>query len=147
LAGAIKEDSFGGEMTPVDDILKQRKEKPEVRVENFDNGQIYLWTPEKFRERLMMMRDMVAQYGEHGVENPFSDEPEPLLIGEGYYSLEALANLIDNPANVNLISSTFEVHGKLDINIIPVNPDGSEDLDFIPNEPSDLIGQRIDFIV
>lgn len=38
LAGAIKEEPFGGEMTPVDEILKQRKEKPEVRVENFDNG-------------------------------------------------------------------------------------------------------------
>jgi phage gp46-like protein len=62
-----------------------------------------------------------------------------MLIGEGHYALEALANLIDNPATVNLISSTFEVHGKLDLNIIPVNPDGSEDLDFIPNEPSELI--------
>lgn len=70
------------------------------------------------------------------------------MIGEGYYSLEALANLIDNPATVNLIGSTFEVHGKLDLNITPCNPDGSfEELDFIPDEPSDLIDQRIDFIV
>jgi len=67
------------------------------------------------------------------------DEPEPLLIGEGYYSLEGLANLIDNPATVNLIGSTFEVHGKLELNIIPVNPDGSEELDIIPDEPNDLI--------
>jgi hypothetical protein len=71
-----------------------------------------------------------------------------LLIGEGYYSLEALANLIDNPATVNLIGSTFEVHGKLELNITPVNPDGtSEELDFIPDEPTDLIDQRIDFVV
>jgi len=56
--------------------------------------------------------------------------------------------LIDNPATVNLIGSTFEVHGKLELNITPVNPDGtSEDLDFIPDEPSDLIDQRIDFVV
>jgi len=40
------------------------------------------------------------------------------------------------------------VHGKLELNITPVNPDGtSEDLDFIPDEPSDLIDQRIDFVV
>lgn len=94
-----------------------------------------------------MMRDLIQGYGEMANENPFVDEPEPLLIGEGYYSLEALANLIDNPATVNLIGSTFEVHGKLEVNITPVNPDGSEDLDFIPDEPTDLIDQRIDFIV
>ncbi len=69
------------------------------------------------------------------------------MIGEGYYSLEPLANLIDNPATVNLIGSTFEVHGKLQLNIIPVNPDGTEDLEFIPDEPNDLIDQRIDFVV
>lgn len=86
------------------------------------------------------MRDLIAQYGEHGVENPFSDEPEPLLIGEGYYSLEALSYLIDNPTSVNIISTTYEVYGKLEVNIIPVNPDGSEDLEVIPDEPSDLLG-------
>ena len=79
------------------------------------------------------MRDMIAQYGEHGVENPFIDEPKPLLIGEGFYSLEALSNLIDNPATVNLIGSTYDIHGRLELNIIPVNPDGTEDLDFIPD--------------
>ena len=108
-----------------------------------------MWTPEKFRERLIMMRDMIAYYGDTPGENPFVDNPEPLLIGEGYYSLEALANLIDNPATINLIGTTFEVHGKLNLNIVPVNPDGNEDdeLEFIPDEPSDLIDQRIDFIV
>lgn len=55
--------------------------------------------------------------------------------------------MIDNPATVNLIGSTYEVHGKLDVNIIPVNPDGSEDLDYIPEDPSELFDQRIDFIV
>lgn len=138
-AGSIKDESVVGERTAVDELLKQRKEKAEVKVENHDNNQIYLWSPEKFKERLIMMKDMVAQYGESNLENPFTDEPEPLLIGEGYYSLESLAFFIDNPAVVNLIGSTFEVHGKLDLNIIPLNPDGSEELEVIPDEPSDLI--------
>lgn len=86
------------------------------------------------------MRDMISFYGDSPQDNPFVDEPEPLLIGEGYYSLEALANFIDNPATINLIGPTFEVHGKLEVNIIPVNPDGTdEDLEVIPDEPSDLI--------
>lgn len=94
------------------------------------------------------MRDMMHQLGEHGLENPFADEAEPLLIGEVFYKLEALANLIDNPVNQHIIGTTYGVHGRLDLNIIPCNPDGTfEDLDFIPDEPADLIDQRIDFIV
>jgi hypothetical protein len=42
---------------------------------------------------------------------------------------------------------TFKIHGKLEVNIIPVNFDGSEDLEFIPDEPNDLVDQRIDFVV
>lgn len=131
-----------------------RKEKIEVKVEDFDNQKIYLWTPEKFRDRYQTMKDMIAQYAEQGTmpdisdsENPFYDEHEPMIIGEGYYSLEGLANLMDNPATVNIIGSTYEVHGKLEINIIPVNSEGGEDLEFIPDDPTDLIDQRIDFVV
>lgn len=90
-------------------------------MENFETNQIYLWTPEKFRERLVQMRDMIAQYGDSGQQNPFVDEPEPMLVGEGYYSLEGLANLMDNPATINLIGSTYEVHGRLEVNIEPVD--------------------------
>lgn len=148
-----KEQSLFGESSP-DTMVKNRKEKIEVRVEDFDNQRIYLWTPAKFRDRFQVMKDMIALYTEQGtlpdmseLENPFYDEPEPMLIGEGFYSLQGLANLMDNPSKINLIGSTFEVHGKLDINIVPVNSEGSEELDFIPDEPSDLIDQRIDFIV
>lgn len=59
-SGTIKDEGYNmGDKYPVDELLKQRKEKPEVKVENFDNNQIYLWTPDKFRDRLIMMRDML----------------------------------------------------------------------------------------
>lgn len=35
-AGTIKDEGFGGERTAVDELLKQRKEKPEVKVENYE---------------------------------------------------------------------------------------------------------------
>lgn len=41
----------------------------------------------------------------------------------------------------------MQVYGKLEVNIVPVNEDGTEELDFIPDKPSDLIDQRIDFVV
>jgi hypothetical protein len=39
--------------------------------------------------------------------------------------------------------------GKLEVNIIPVDQDGESELpeDMIPEEPEDLEGQRIDFII
>ena len=53
-----------------------------------------MWTPEKFIERLIIMKDLFARYGEQGIipnvneiENPFNDAPEPMLIGEAFYSL------------------------------------------------------------
>lgn len=39
------------------------------------------------------------------------------------------------------------MHGKLEVNIMPVNSEGGTELDFIPDEPADLIDQRIDFVV
>ena len=63
------------------------------------------------------------------------DAPDPLLIGEEYYSLEAVSNLIDNLTTCNLIGSTFEIHGKLKLNIIPLNPDGIKDLALFQMSP------------
>lgn len=59
-AGSIQDEGFGGQdRTAAGELLKQRKEKPEIKVENYDTCEIYLWTPEKFRERLVMMRDLI----------------------------------------------------------------------------------------
>ena len=145
-AGNIKDNQFYGEKIDISEIIQSKKGKIEIKVEDFDHSQVYLWTPEKFRERLIIMKDLFARYGELGIipnideiQNPFNDTPEPMFIGEAYYSLRGLSNLIDNPATVNLIGSTFEAEGNLELNIVPVNHDGSEDLDFYPEEPSDLI--------
>jgi len=77
----------------------------------------------------MMMRDVVNTYTETGEieqleEDPFSDQIEPLLIGQGYYKLEGLAYLIDNPATISIIGTTSQVMGRLEVNIIPVDEDG-----------------------
>lgn len=103
-----------------------------------------------------MMRDLLSTYEAEGDlpeldsnDNPFLDEPEPILIGEGYYRLEGLGYLIDNPAVVNLIGNTFEVFGKLEVNIIPCDASGTLEPpdEILPDEPKDLINNRIDFIV
>ena len=103
------------------------------------------------------MRDFVQTFHESGgqmidvnpEDDPFIDDPEPILLGQGYYKLEPLAYIIDNPATVSIIGTTSEVQGKLEINIIPVDTDGIGEYpeELISDEPMDLIGNRLDFIV
>ena len=154
LISAGTNESHSGEK--VDSLLKARKEQIEIRVDDFINDQMYMWSPNKFKERLIVMRDLLSTYEDKGelpdlepADNPFFDAPQPQLIGEGYYILQPLANLIDNPAQINLIGRTFEVFGKLNVNVIPVDQTGSEDLpdEMIPDEPEDLIDTRIDYVV
>jgi hypothetical protein len=74
---------------------------------------------------------------------------EPLLLGQVFYKLEPLAFLIDNPTTISIIGQNLQVMGKLEVNIIPVDEDGESEIpdDLIPEEPEDLIGKRIDFII
>lgn len=73
-------------------------------------------------------------------DDPFIDYVEPLLIGQGYYKLEPLAYLIDNPAVVSIIGTTSQVNGKLEVNILPIDEDGVSEVneDLISDDPMDL---------
>lgn len=51
----------------VGDYLQQRKEKLEIKVEDFDNNMILIWTPERFREKFVQMREVWEQYGDRGL--------------------------------------------------------------------------------
>lgn len=61
------DNSFGDKT--VDDIInvKARQEKMEVKIEDYDNNMMLHWTPEKFREKLMKMRDVFETHGETGL--------------------------------------------------------------------------------
>lgn len=128
----------------------------EVKVNNLDTEEQYIWDRNKFKDRLMVMRDLLATYEDKGEvtdlnneDNPFVDINEPSIIGQGHYRLEPLAYLIDNPVTINLIGSNYENHGQLEVNMIPVDPEGNEDLpeDDLPEQPEDLLDRRIDFVV
>ncbi len=56
---------------------------------------------------------------------------------------------MDNPATISIVGTNSQIMGKLDINVVPVDMDGESDLpdDMIPEDPNDLIGHRIDFVV
>lgn len=82
-------------------------------------------------------------------DNPFRDDNEPSLIGQAFYSLEGLCYLIDNPCEIEVIGTNFENHGKLLVNIIPVDENGSQDFadEDLPEEPEDLMNRPLNFVV
>lgn len=139
------------------EILKSRKAEIFVKVNNKDTGDVYLWDMEKFMDRLYVIRELVNNYFDTnqipemtGENDPFWERSQPQLIGLGYYKLEPLAYLIDNPHTVSLIGSDQKgLVGKLEVNILPTDETGWEEPpeDIIPNQPEDLIGKRIDFVV
>lgn len=102
------------------------------------------------------MRDLLNTYEEVGAvedlatdDNPFLDKNEPAVIGEGYFRLEGLSYLMDNPTEINLIGQNYEHHGQLAVDVIPVTPEGSDEIPFedVPDAPEDLLNRRIDYLV
>ena len=57
--------------------------------------------------------------------------------------------MMDNPATISIVGTNSQIMGKLEINVVPVDIDGESDIpdDMIPEDPIDLIGNRIDFVV
>lgn len=86
----------------------------EIKVNNLDSEEQYIWDCAKFNDRLIVMRDLLTIYEEEGEvndmnhsDNPFVDKREAAVIGEGYYSMEGLSHMIDNPVKINLIGSNY----------------------------------------
>ena len=66
--------------------LVQQNYTIEIKVNNALTSEQYIWETNKFRDRLIVMRDLLATYEDDGEipenqENPFVDVQEPFLIG------------------------------------------------------------------
>ena len=82
----------------------------------------------------------------NNINDPFWDPPEPYLIGQCYLSLQPLAYLIDNPAELSLVGDIEEC-GKIVVNLVPLDEHGEalgDKADFI-EDPLELLNKRIDF--
>ena len=97
------------------------------------------------------MDDALAQYENNMdlLQDPFADNPEPILLGQCIYSMEGLAYLMDNPKDLPIIGTNSLVVGRMHLNLVPCTQDGDEDLDEdqLSEEPDDLIHQSLDFKV
>lgn len=112
------------------------------------------WNVKKFYEKLEEIKAAMDNYNEGidtagGSDDPLNEVSEPIQLGMAYYRLEGLLYMMDNPATVSIVGKDSKIVGKLDVNIIPCCEDGDTELpdEMLPENPEDIIGQRIDFIV
>jgi hypothetical protein len=143
--------NYGSSGTDIEDM----KTEIEIKVENFDQGQIYYWTTDKLMDKLIMMRDALQVYEDSSAISPeaeedlFVEKQEPILLGQAFYLLEGLAYQLDNERTLPIASTTNQINGQLHINVVPCDEHGNEDLDedMIPEDPMDMLNQPMDFKV
>lgn len=137
------------------DSMPETKDEVQVRVENYENGSVYVWSQEKFRDKLVEMRDAFQTFEDEDFkelakdQDPFYEVPEPILLGSAYYMLGGLPYLLDNPRKVPIVAPNSNVYGEIHLNVVPCDPEGNEELDEdqMTDNPEDLLNERLDFKV
>lgn len=63
------------------DSMPELKDEVQVKVKNFESNQVYVWSQEKFRDKLVEMRDALQAFEEQDFkeltkdQDPFYEEP------------------------------------------------------------------------
>lgn len=57
--------------------------------------------------------------------------------------------MLDNPIEIPIVGTNPEIYGQVHINVVPCDGEGNEDLDedILPNDPSELLDQELNFKV
>ena len=143
--------------------MKTTKRDFKIKVQNDEDKYYYMWSLDKFGDRLEMIKEYLNEFFETGNKPDFSnkeqdafwDPPEPILIGTSYLNLKNLSYMLENNNDggaINMLSTTAGkdgISGKLKCGYWPVNYDGSEDLpdELLVEEPEELLGKEIFFRV
>ena len=125
-----------------------------IRVENYEEGNVYYWTPDTFHDRYDSLKELYNKYMEENYdltkvpneENPLYDTPHKSLLGYAFYKLEPLSFLMNNCTSIPIISVNGDLEGTIVIDIVPTNKDGELFKD-IPKDPNELIGQNLNFYI
>ena len=123
-----------------------------IRVENFEEGTVYYWTPDIFHNRYDLMKELFNKFNDDELDlqnlkkedDPLWDEPKPVLLGYSFYKLEPLSYLISNKSELAIISPNGNMIGKLEADVFPHDDEGNE-FEEVPENPNELIGQCLQY--
>ena len=100
--------------SPLEEI-KNSRSTVKVKVHNKEDGYHYFWDPEKFTNRLYMIRDIMDEYFDSGKKpdlerenDPFWDPQEAVLIGRSYLYLKSLGYMLNNPMNCRIMNTNMQ---------------------------------------
>ncbi len=137
----------------------KKKYRIKIQVDNHELGYHYLWDLKKFSSRYFMIKELLDEfYMTQEIpeisqdQDPFWDPPEAERVGKVYLKLMSLAYLMDNPNELIIVGDEGQ-RGNLSVNLIPADGKGhplEEDdpiFDEFIDDPNDLIGKRLDFLV
>jgi len=142
--------------------LKAQKRVFEIKVDNREVGYFYIWTPEKFSNRVEMMREMFNEYVESGgqipdfsdtEQDPFWDPPEPILIGKSFMQLKNLGYTLENEDRAPIFTTATNIKdgkaGELNCAYWPCDITGEEEPDdeLLVDDPEELLNKEIFFRV
>ena len=127
-----------------------------IRVSDQNTGSVWMWSTEKFENRLFIIRDIYRSYLENeyvqlsNSEDPFWDPPEPSEIGTCFIFTTALTKLVEisKAHPINSIGNDDNQDSKLNFSIYPLDEYSNEPLDYLEldDDPFDvLIGKTIVF--
>ena len=125
-----------------------------IRVENYEEGKIYYWTPEIFQNRYDLMKELYNKFLDENFninslpkeEDPLIDISKQTLLGYSFYKLEPLSYLMNNQVSIPIISVNGNINGYIIIDVIPHNKNGNL-FEEIYENPFDLIGNSLYFTV
>ena len=125
-----------------------------IRVENYEEGSVYYWTPDTFHDRYDSLKELYNKYMEENYdiskiqkeEDPLYDNPHKSLLGYAFYKLEPLAFLMNNSSSIPIIAVNGDLQGTIIIDVVPTDKEGKEFND-IPKDPNELIGQNLNIYV
>lgn len=93
--------------------FKEAKREIKIKCDNKEDGYFYMWSCEKFVDRLEMMKENVNEYFDTGVspdfsdksQDPFWDPAEPVLIGNSYLKLQNMAYVMENDQKIKILNT------------------------------------------
>ncbi|XP_078413744.1 kinesin-like protein KIF28 [Cetorhinus maximus] len=125
-----------------------------VKVTNKMTHQVWVWSRAKFVNRKFIMEDIYQRFidGENisldRESDPFWDPIEAVHLGTAYVWLQSLNYCIAMEEHVEFHNSQGEEEAILQMNLVPCTPTGQPlGEDEILIDPTELVGQRLDFQV
>ncbi|XP_067932196.1 kinesin-like protein KIF28P [Watersipora subatra] len=126
-----------------------------IKMTNEQTGNSYLWKTDQFTKRHGIMMDLYIKYQEQGVaaldvldelDDPFYEPPETeCLVGVVVVPLVSLSIMTDYQDSLLLMNYDAEAVGHLEVELVPCDASGDEDVDYGFIEPSDLTWCKFKF--